>query len=1124
MKFEELLDEAVELLRRRRRITYRGLKRHFGLDDNCLADLKEELIYGQRVAADEDGQVIVWQDETGRPSAASGEGSSSGRRTVSMPSAERRQLTVMFCDMVGSTALSERLDPEDMREVIRCYQDVCGRVIAEYDGYIARYMGDGVMIYFGYPRCHEDDAERAVRAGLAIVEAVQSLHIPIVDSLRVRVGMATGVAVVGDIIGEDASLERAVVGETPNLAARLQGLAEPNTVVLGANTRQLVRGLFDLEDLGEHEVKGFSEPVHVWQVLAEQTIGTRFDAAHSGSLASELVGRERERKVLREKWNEARSGRGQAVLISGEPGIGKSRMLRALRTEIEHSPHIVVALQCSAYHRTSPLFPFAEHMRRGAQFGREDDNQERLRKLEKLIRVVDDVPDERIALLAALLSIPGEGRLPPLNVTPQVQRRLTLEALADQFAALSKNQPLLFIMEDLHWADATSMELVGMLIERCQNLNCLMAVTFRPNFTPQWTPDFPVCHLEVSRLAPADARNLVLHVTSGKPLPSELMEQILTKTDGVPLFVEELTKALLESDLLAEEKGVYQLTRPLPPLGIPATLQDSLMARLDAVSLVREVAQVGATIGRSFNYELLSLVSPMRVSELQIALQQLVQSELVSARGRPPDSRYTFKHALVQETAYNSLLRSRRQTLHARIAEVIEERFPDTVGTQPELVAWHYSAAQRSKRAAVFWNQAGNLAIQRSANLEAIQQLKRSLEELAAVPQSVERDALELETRTLLGLALMATRGYAAEEVLVNFARARELCDALGESPKVFMVLFGLWLFHLVRADRAANESLAQQLLDLADRAGDSSLLVEAHGAASLTRFYSGDLSACRQHAEKTISVYRLDRHSANVFVYGDDPGVYGHIYRALALWLQGYPDKALSSMEAGRNLALAVQHPFTIAGSLAFTTQLHYLRREPEELERYNEQCFALSEEQGFPLFSAVSGLYRGWPLLLRGRVDDAIEIIRESIHLFQVTGARLNVHYFLSHLAQAYLAAGRVGEGLAAVDEALTLARHNLDRYYVAELHRLRGELLGADDAETSAEASFRHAMDMAKRRGARALELRAATSLSRLLAERGRCDEARMTLADIYGWFGEGWQTGDLCDAKAQLERLT
>ncbi len=1122
MSFEELLDQTIDLLRRRGRITYRGLKRQFDIDDSCLEDLKDELIHGQRVAEDEDDTVLVWRGRDGSGTAERSIPETHSEAARSMPDAERRQLTVMFCDVVGSTSLSERMDPEDLRDVIRGYQDVCGRIVARYNGYVARYMGDGIMVYLGYPRSHEDDAERAVRAGLEIVDAVAELTVPLEAPLRVRVGMSTGLAVVGDIIGSEASLERAVVGETPNLAARLQSLAKPNMVVIGSNTQRLVSGLFELEDWGTHRVKGISEPVHAWRAVRERFSASRFEAVHQGDVGAH-VGRDHETAELNRLWKEACSGSGQVVMISGEPGIGKSRVVQALRDDIGDAPHHPVRLQCSAHYSSTALYPFIDYLRRASQISRDDDDEVRITKLAELLVIAGQVPEQRIALLSALLSISASARFPLPELTPQAQRRLTLEAFVEQFDQLARQKPVLLILEDLHWADPTSLELLGLLMEHGRSVPSLIALTFRPDFSPLWESAGPVSRLELSRLSADDAKALVRQVTEGKPLPEEVMTQILEKTDGVPLFIEELTKALLESEMICEEADGYKLSRPLPPLGVPTTLQDSLMARLDHLAPVREAAQIGAVIGRTFSYELLSLVSPMRASQLRIALRQLADSELISPQGDPPEAAYTFKHALVQDAAYGSLLRSRRQELHARIAEVLEEKFPESSETHPELIAWHYTAGQRSKRAVIYWQRAGQLAIQRSAHLEAIQQLSNGLEQVRQLPTSSEHEALELELRSLLGMALMVTRGYAAEDVLVNFERARELCGALGESPRVFAVLFGLWLFHLVRGDREESSELAEQILSFAERTEESGMQVEATGAAALTCFYQGQLEQTREFADKTLALYDFDRHRENAILYGDDPGVYGHIYKALSLWFQGYPDQALESMELGRELASKVRRPFTIAASLAFLAQLRYLRREPEELEQVNGECFALSTEQGFPLFTAVSTLYRGWPLILEGRAEEAMETVRHSIMMFRATGAMLNVHYFLSHLAEGCLATGQTKEGLIALDEAEGLARHNLDCYYEAELVRARGSLTLADGNESAAEVYFRQALDLSVQQGARALELRAATSLARILSARGDRMEAREILKPVYSLFTEGHGTGDLCEAKALLDEL-
>ena len=678
----------------------------------------------------------------------------------------------MFCDLVGSTALSSQLDPEDLREVIAAYHRAVAESIAGFDGFVAKYMGDGVLAYFGYPRAHEDDAERAVRAGLGVIDAVGRLDVKSVK-LGTRVGIATGLVVVGDLIGEGSAQEQSVVGETPNLAARLQTLAAPDAVVIAASTRRLVGDLFDYRDLGTVEMKGIVAPVPAWQVLRPSVVASRFEALR-GSTLSPLVGRDEETDLLLRRWTRAKAGDGQVVLISGEPGLGKSRITVALEQRLDAEPHLRLRYYCSSYHQDSALYPFIDQLGRAAVFARDDPPASKLEKLEALLTLAGP-PDEDVTLLADLLLLPASGRhsLPDLN--PRRKKERTLEALLRQLEGLAHQQPVLMVFEDAHWIDPTSLELLDLAIERVGSLPVLLIVTFRPEFQPPWTGQPQVTMLALNRLDRHDRTVLVEQIAGGKALPDEVVDQIADRADGVPLFVEELTKSVLESGLLREERDRYVLDGVLPPFAIPTTLHDSLLARLDRLASVRNVAQIGAAIGREFPYALLRAVSRLSEDELQTALARLVASELVFQRGRPPDAVYMFKHALVQDTAHGSLLRNARQQLHARIAEALAAHSPEMMDSQPELFAQHYAEAGLVKRAVAYWGKAGHRSAARSAMAEAAAQFQKALDQLALLSGGPKRRRQELEFCSSLGAALRFVKGQAAPETGRVFARAREL-------------------------------------------------------------------------------------------------------------------------------------------------------------------------------------------------------------------------------------------------------------------------------------------------------------------------------------------------------------
>jgi class 3 adenylate cyclase/pimeloyl-ACP methyl ester carboxylesterase len=661
--------------------------------------------------------------------------------------AERRQLTVLFIDLVGSTELSARLDPEDLRHVMHAYQEACAGVITRFEGHVAKYLGDGVLVYFGWPQAHEDDAERAVRAALELTEAVGRLRPQDGAALQARVGIATGVVVVGDLLGEGASQEEAVIGETPNLAARLQAIADARSVVVAPTTRRLLGGLFDYADLGEREFKGFAEPVRAWQVVGESRVESRFEARQAAKLFP-IVGRAHELALLRDRWAKAVEGEGQVVLLSGEAGIGKSRIARSLIEALTTESHVRLRYQCSPHHANSAFYPVIQRLERAAGFERHDAPEEKLDKLEALLaseRLNWDVP-----VFAALLSLPVGDRYPPLNLGPQRQKQLILETLTDGIEAIASRQPVLMLCEDAHWIDPSTQEMFDLLVERVQRLPILMLVTFRPEHIPSWTSHAHVTQLSLNRLSRREGIEIVQVLSGGKALPVEVIDDILLKADGVPLFIEELTKAVLESGLLTKINNHYELPGPLVPLAIPATLHDSLMARLDRLALVKEVAHVASIIGRDFSLELLAAVADRPEPEINAALDRLIASELIVRRGRPAHATYSFKHALVQETAYRSLLRNKRQLLHSKIAEFLSHRSPETTELEPELLAHHFEEAGLVERAADYWLRAGRRAKGRYANQEAKVHLQKCLDAAACANLPSLRPTM-IEAYLLLG-------------------------------------------------------------------------------------------------------------------------------------------------------------------------------------------------------------------------------------------------------------------------------------------------------------------------------------------------------------------------------------
>jgi class 3 adenylate cyclase/predicted ATPase len=1148
MTFEEILDQAIAMLQRRGRLTYGALKRQFQLDDAYLEDLKAELIEGQRLAADEDGRVLVWTGGASTPPESvvsppphQEEPLAAPHTRVTSPAveprpaeAERRQLTVLFCDLVDSTALASQLDPEDLREVVRAYQDTCAKVIARFEGHIAQYLGDGLLVYFGYPLAHEDDAQRAVRAGLGMVEALGQLNVRLKQergvALAVRLGIHTGLVVVGEV-GGGARQEQLALGETPNLAARLQGVATSNTVVISAATVPLLGGFFACQSLGTPSLKGLAQPLEVYRVLYESTARSRLEAAGSAGLTP-LVGREQEVALLRERWAQVKDGIGQVVLLSGEAGIGKSRLVQVLTEHVAAEPQAwLTPCQCSPYYQNTALYPMIELLERVAlRFEREESSEQKLRKLEGFLVQYGLPLTEAVPLFATLLSLPLGTDYTPLTVSPEQQKQKTLHALLTVMLRIAAQQPVLFVMEDLHWVDPTTLEFLTLLVDQGPTARILALWTFRPDFSPPWTGRSHLTQVTLPRLPRQQATEMTDRVAHGKALPTEVVEQVVAKTDGVPLFVEELTKMVLESGLLQEREDHYDLTGPLPPLAIPTTLHDSLMARLDRLATVKSLAQLGATLGREFSYTLLHAVSSWDEETLQRGLHQLVEAELLYQRGLPPQATYVFKHALIQDTAYQSLLRSTRQQHHQRIAQVLEAQFPDTAETQPELLAHHYTEAGLSAQAVVYWQRAGQHAVEHSANLEAVAHLTKGLEVLATLPDTPERAQQELLMQTTLGPALLVTKGQASPEVLQAYARARALCPQAEETPQLFQVLRGLWYFYLIRVELQTARELGEQLLTLAQHIGDPALLLEAHYALGNTVNYLGEFTAARTHFAQGIALYDPQQHRSHAVRYGQDPGVVCRAYAGMTLWCLGYPDQALRWSHEALTLARELEQPFSQVYALFFAAMLHQFRREGPLTQERAEAGRALAAEQGFALWVAWGTFFRGWALTERspapgagqGQGEEGIAQMQQGLAAWRATGAETLRPYFLALLAEASTKVGQREAGLTLLAEALAVINDTGECRWEAELYRLKGEVLlaRATGQDTEAETCFRQALEIARRQQAKSLELRAAMSLARLWQGQGKHAEARQLLAPIYNWFTEGFDTVDLREARALL----
>src|SRR5271157_2943044 len=958
----------------------------------------------------------------------------------SMPSsadaAERRQLTVMFCDLVGSTALSKRLDPEDMREVIRTYQDACSGAIARYDGFVAKFMGDGILAYFGFPRAHEDDAARAVHAGLEIAEVVAGLQTCAPEKLAVRIGVATGLVVAGDLVGQGSAQEQAVVGDTPNLAARLQGLAEAGGVVVAAATRRLLGDRFRLRDLGEHAVKGLAQPVEAWAALGVSESESRFEAAHPARLTG-IVGREAECADLIARQRRAWRGEGQTVLISGEAGIGKSRLSAWLAEQVADTPHTRLRYHCSPYHRDSALYPFVQQFERAAEIAPQEDPEVKLDKLEKVLGLATDRMNDVAPLIASLLSIPLGRRYSPLNLSPAQQRRQTFLALLGQLEGLANQKPLLILFEDAHWADATSLELLELVIESVRRLPALLLITFRPEFEAPWWGMPAIATVALGRLDRVQAETLVERVTGGRKLPAEVLAQIVAKTDGVPLFVEELTKNVLESGLLIEEPDRYRLDGPLPALAIPSTLQDSLMARLDRLETVKEIAQIGAAIGREFSYGLLRAVYERDEGSLRNALALLDESELVFRSGEPPASRYTFKHALVQDTAYESLLKSRRKTLHRRLAETLREGFPGLAEMEPELLAHHFTQAGMTAPAIEYWGKAGDLALRRSAFKEAIAHLGKAIEMTEALGDGSATGG-KLKLQVAYGNALIASRGYHAPETAAAFARAQETAAAGKDAPERLGAVYGLWVGSCLRGELGSMRAHAATFLREVEGQPDSPEAGVAHRVCGITDWVEGDYAGACGHFERALARFNPERDGDLAFRFGHDSGVGARAYFALASWPLGEVDRALDLIEGMKSRMAEIAHVGSIAYGNFHTVIFELMRGEFARAAPFAAALAHLASEHDLKLWQAFGVFLRGWATWQAGERGAGLAEMRDGLVLLRERKVALFDGLFKSVLASAEAQEGDFEGGLATLETAFATSERTGQPWFDAEAHR--------------------------------------------------------------------------------------
>jgi class 3 adenylate cyclase/tetratricopeptide (TPR) repeat protein len=1066
------------------------------IDPQALPHITEEDLKEIGVALGARRKVLAAIAELGASGGLAAADARPGDRSAGAE-AERRQLTVMFVDLVGSTELAAKLDPEDLRGVLRRYQDAVAGAITRYGGHVAKYLGDGVLAYFGWPQAQEDQAERAVHAGLEAISATNDLT-AVGRRLAARVGIATGLVVVGDLAGETD----AIAGETPNLAARLQALAQAGEVVIGPTTQRLVTGAFDVRDLGSHSLKGFADPVGAWRVVAARASESRFESTHATGLTP-LVGRQQELALLRDRWRRARAGDGQVVLLSGDGGIGKSRLLVALGDEIREAPHIRIQFQCSPYHTDSAFHPFARQLERGAGFAASDDDATKLDKLATLIG--GDELD--CAALATLMALPTEARFGPIDLTPQQLKLRAIDALLRHLGDLATENPVLLIFEDLHWIDPSSQDLLNGMTNTLSETRLLALLTHRPGYQAPFLSAGNVTALTLTYLARGEIAEMVRAV-AGQGVNEALLEQIVARTDGIPLFVEEMTKSVTEAGVDGSE--------------VPETLQASLMSRLDRLGPAKEIAQIGAVIGRDFDYPLLERVAERERDELVTAIDRLVDALLVFQSGMPPEARYTFKHALVQDAAYDSLLRSRREVLHGRIAAALERDFPSVGENEPEILARHHAAAGSIEPAINYWRRAGERAAALSSGPEACHHFERSIALLETLPPGETRDLAELPLRLGHAWALQLTRGPADAELGRVYVRALELSDHVAEPEQRIAATFGVWRYNFWRNGPRASVPYSDELWSIGETSQNVSDRVLANYVKATTQFGLGNEVVGATNAKIAWELFKESTEGSLTYRLGHNQGISSLLVLSWSLWGLGRPSAARSTIEEALAQAQAMSEPLTLTIVRVIAAVLFELLGEqrPDNIEAGR----AMAAEYGFPTWAGYADTCLGWQKHCAGETEEGLGLMQGGIEAWRAAGSKAFTTDRLGLYGRMCLEAGQLDRARQVLTEGEQLAEETGEKFWSTEIQRSLGALALAESNDRAvAEEHFRRALKSAEARGAIGFALRAAIDLAGLLGEEGRSAEAHETLSGIYSRFDAADDMSDLRRAKALLATL-
>ena len=1028
--------------------------------------------------------------------------------------AEFRQITVMFCDLVGSTQLAEKLDPEDLHKLIDAYRGECSTAIRRYGGEVARYFGDGVMAFFGWPSAYEDNAARATHAALEIVSGVTKISGPV--TLACRVGVCSGPVIVGEIGNSTTSWSMDAVGETPNMAARLQTLAANDTVLISESTRRLVSATFDLQDLGLQELKGVTEPLHVYRVLAAKNIASRFEAAHAGSLTP-LVGRSTELSLLLDRWQKVKEGDGQVIILSGTPGVGKSRLLHELKSRIQQEPHVLLHHQCSPYHSHSAFFPVIEQIEHAAQLTTREADADRIAKLKAYLPRSTESPIDPVLLIAKLLSIPAENHSELSGLTPQQIKNGTISTLVDILLAFSIQAPTLCVFEDAHWLDPSTLELLELIISRIDHARVLLIVSCRPEFRPTWITRANTTIHSLTRLSQTEVKTMIRDLLRGGSMPQPLLNQIIEKADGVPLFIEELTSSTLRTPL--RTRGNFEHTAQPELLRVPETLSDALMERLDRVAPSRKLAQIAAVIGREFSHDLLSAASQIDEDDMQSALSLLEQADIIYRVGISPFDRFAFKHVLLRDAIYDSLLRSKRQQIHADIAAILERDFPELAENQSEVLAFHYQEAGNHPLAIRCWFKSGQRALAHSANVEAIANLRKALQVLNALPETPERIKQEIDIQLALGIPLIAVQGYASGETREAFSRARTLCVKLGNIPEYFQALFGLWGHSWMSGKNDDALRMADEFLSRSQALSDPVLPIVAHRVMGSTLLTVGDFQSSANHFEETIKLSSGKGKQPLYNLYMVEPQVASLLLLSWDLWFLGYPDQSLSRVSEALALAQELCHPYSIAFAHYMTSVVHLLRGDAARAFESANKSFEVSQEQRFSLYVILARISRGRAVGDLGRLEEARAEVTLGIDEARRKGVGFMRPMMDGWLADIHAKTGENESALSIVEGMLAIIGDVTGRSWEAELHRQRAQILVALNPSKvrEAESHLKKSIEVARGQNAKSLELRAATSLAELWRTQGRLDEARALLDPICRWFSEGAETADLRRAR-------